>query len=343
MKKCNSNSSIISESNFKIKNVEKYISHSKYKEEMINKVEPYLKKKLENGYIIGEKDLKLYYEKFICENAKANIVICHGFGECTEKYYELIYYFMNEGYSVFIIEHRGNARSQRLGIDDYQISVDKFFYYIEDFKRFIDEVVIPNGNHKKLLLFAHSMGGAIGTMFLERYQEYFLGAVLSAPMHEINTGKVPKFVATAIARIMKLCGKRNQYLPGQEPYNGEKRFSARSTSCKERYEYQFNKVKNIKSYQTGGSSAQWYLEGTKATREMVKKKNASKVKIPVLLFQAEYDTHVIPRGHYKFAGYAKDCRVICIKGSKHEPYFEIDKIAFAFIERVLSFYAEIIN
>lgn len=207
MKKCNSNSSIISELDFKIKNVEKYISHSKYKEDMINKVEPYLKKKLENGYIIGEKGLKLYYEKFICENAKANIVICHGFGECTEKYYELIYYFINEGYSVFIIEHRGNARSQRLGIDDYQISVDKFSYYIEDFKKFIDEVVIPNGNDKKLLLFAHSMGGAIGTMFLERYQEYFSGAVLSAPMHEINTGKVPKFVATSIARIMKLCGR----------------------------------------------------------------------------------------------------------------------------------------
>lgn len=343
MKKCNISSNIISELQFSIKNTEKYISHYKYKEDMINKVEPYLKNKMENGFIKGEKNLQLYYEKFICENAKANIVICHGFGEYTEKYYELIYYFMQEGYSVFIMEHRGNSRSQRLGNDDYQISIDKFSYYIEDFKKFIDEVVLKNANDKSLLLFAHSMGGAIGTLFLERYPNYFKGAVLSAPMHEINTGNVPKFIAGAIAKIMKACGKGNGYLPGQQPYKGEKRFPGRSTNSKERYEYQFDKIKNTKQYQTGGSSAAWYIEGKKATKELVKKKNASKVKVPVLLFQAEYDTHVIPQGHYKFAGYAKNCKVIYVKGSKHEAYCETDKITFAFTEKVILFYNDIIK
>lgn len=111
-------------SNFKDKYLEIYISQDNYKEKMINIVEPYLKKNLESGYILGANDLKLYYEKFIVKKPKANIVICHGFGEFTEKYNELIYYFIKENYSVFILEHRGHGRSQRLGMDNYQINVE---------------------------------------------------------------------------------------------------------------------------------------------------------------------------------------------------------------------------
>lgn len=323
---------------FNIKNSNKYISNNNYAYEMINKVELYLKQKNENGYIIGKENAKLYYEKFILENAKANIVICHGFGEFAEKYYELIYYFLKEGYSVFIIEHRGHGNSTKLGVDDSQINVEKFNYYIEDFKKFIDDIVIPNGNNKELLLFAHSMGGGIGTLFLETYTRYFKAAVLSAPMHEINTGKVPKLLAEIIARILKLAGQKSRYLPGKKPYSHGKNLENAATTCKERYEYNYDKVESNKLYQSGGPSVQWYIESLNATKKLLKKENSSKVKIPVLLFQAQYDTYVMPKAHIKFAKYAANCELVYIKGSKHEGYFEKDEISFPFVEIVLSFY-----
>lgn len=330
-------------SNLKNEDTQKYISQNNYKDEMLNKVEPYLKGKLVNGYIVGINNLKLYYEKYIIENCKANIVICHGFGEFTEKYYELIYYFMREGYSVFIIEHRGHSRSQRLGIDNYQINVEKFSYYIEDFKKFIDEIVIPSGNNKSLFLFAHSMGGAIGTIFLEEYTDYFKAAVLSSPMHGINTGNVPKIAANIIAMGMKFCGKGSNYLPGQTPYEDKEIFTSKSTSCMERYKYVHDKIKNNNNYHIGGSSASWYIESLKATKKLIRRKNASNVKIPVLLFQAEYDTLVIPEAQNKFAAYAKKCEIIHVKGGKHESYFERDEIAFSFLDRILLFYEEMLN
>lgn len=334
----NSDSNKLSYLNLNVENVKKYISYKNYPEVMKNKVEPYLKEKRENGYILGKENAKIYYEKFIHENAKANIVICHGFGECAEKYYELIYYFIQEEYSVFIVEHRGHSNSTKLGIDDSQINVEKFDYYISDFKKFIDEIVIPNGNHKKLLLFAHSMGGAIGTMFLETYTDYFSAAVLSAPMHEINTGEVPKFLAEIIARSLKLVGKKNSYLPGKKPYSSEKNLEYAATTCKERYEYNYDKIESNKLYQSGGPSVQWYIESLNATKKIVNKKNASKVKIPVLLFQAEYDTYVMPKAHFKFARYATNCELVYLKESKHEGYSEKDEILFPFVEKVLSFY-----
>ena len=325
-------------SNFDFEDVKKYIYQKNYKEDMLMIVEPYLKKRFKYGYILGKKNLKLYYEKFIVKNPKANIVICHGLRECTEKYYELIYYFMKEGYSVFIMEHRGHGRSQRLGIDTSQINVEKFDYYVEDFKKFIDEIVIPDSNNKSLLLFAHSMGGGIGTVFLEEYTNYFKAAVLSSPMHEMNTGKSPKILANIVSIGMRLCGKEKWYLPGQKPYTGEKKFPSSSTSCKERYEYIHDKIKKNKVYHSGGSSALWYIESSKATRKLLKKENASKVKIPVVLFQAEYDTYVIPRAQNKFATYAKNCEIIQVKESKHESYFERDEIAFDVIDKIMLFY-----
>jgi lysophospholipase len=329
-----------SDLNYDMNDDKRYISQSNYKEEMLNKVEPYLRKKLKHGYILGENNLKLYYEKFIAENPKANIVICHGFGEFTEKYYELIYYFLKDGYSVFILEHRGHGRSQRLGKDKYQVNVEKFDYYIEDFKKFIDEIVIPDNKKKNLLLFAHSMGGGIGTSFLEKYNNYFKAAVLSSPMHEINTGKAPKILANIVSIGMKLCGRGNGYLPGQRPYTGKRAFPSKSTSCKERYEYLCEKIKKNDKYHSGGSSALWYIESLKATRKLIRKKNVSKIMIPILLFQAEYDTHVIPKAQNKFASYAKNCRLIHVKGAKHESYSERDEILFSFLNQTLSFYED---
>lgn len=331
-------SRIYSDLDFEFRDVNRYISQSHYKEEMSSKVEPYLKENLKKGYVSGVNNIKLYYEKYIVENSKAGVVICHGFGEFTEKYNEVIYYLMREGYSVFILEHRGHGRSQRLGMDEYQINVERFNYYVDDFKKFIDEIVLPQNENKSLFLFAHSMGGAIGTVFLESYTKYFKAAVLSSPMYEINTGKVPKVLANVVAGGMKLFGKGINYLPGQLPYMDKKMFSSRSTSCKERYDYLQEKIRNNNCYHSGGSSAIWYLESLKATRKLIKKENVLKVKIPVLLFQAEHDTHVIPRAQNKFSTYAENCELVYVKDSKHEAYFEKDGISFPFFNKILSFY-----
>ncbi|MBE6072042.1 MAG: alpha/beta hydrolase [Clostridium butyricum] len=321
---------------------DKYISENNFEEEMKTKVEPYLDSLRKSGYLFGSNNLKLYYERFVLENPKGNIVICHGFGEFIERYNELIYYFLRENYSVYIMEHRGHGRSNRLGSDKSQINVEKFDYYIEDFKIFIEEVVIPNSKKKELLLFAHSMGGGIGTVFLEKYTEYFKAAVLSAPMHKINTGKYPTIVAEVVSRILKLIKSGNTYLPGQKPYNGTYKVPNRVTTCEGRYDYSYNKMVENEVFQTGGSSANWYIEASKATRRLRKEKNASKVKIPVMLLQPENDTHVMPQAQNTFAKYAENCELVKINDARHESFNEKDKIAFPVFERILKFYSNII-
>jgi lysophospholipase len=318
-----------------------YISENNYSDTMKKIVEPYINGKLESGYINGDEGVKLYYEKYKVEDAKANIVISHGYTESLEKYHEIIYYFMKSGYNVFGIEHRGHGRSGTLGIaDKTQINVKDFNQYVTDLKTFMDEVVMPNNENKKVFLYAHSMGGAIGTKFLEDYPNYFDSAVLNAPMLEVNTGNIPEFLAEIIVEFEVSIGNGGEYVIGKKPYTPEYNINEIGTSSLNRYEYIHDIVTNNEEFQRGGASYNWTNEAFKTTKEIVEEKNASKVGIPVLLFQAGQDTYVKPDGQNKFAKYAKNCEIERIENSRHEIYLEKDGIQKPYLEEVLDFYSK---
>ena len=65
-----------------------------------------------------------------------------------------------------------------------------------------------------------------------------------------------------------------------------------------------------------------------------------KVKIPVLLFQADRDFFVRPEGQEKFAQYSENTRLIFIPNSKHELYRERDYIMEPYLESVFDFFEE---
>lgn len=292
----------------------------------------------EDGFFKGQKDKDIYFRKYELVNSEAAIVISHGFCESVEKYKELIKIFNKNNYSVYILDHRGHGKSEKLGKYKNQINVENFQYYIEDLKTFLDEVVLKSSPNKKLYLFAHSMGGAIGGLFLEKYTNYFHKAILNAPMMTINTGKYPMTISNIVSNLACIFGKGDEYVNGHGPFNGIADLQNSGTSSHVRYNTYFNKQLKHEYLQTSGASFRWLKESLKATREVVKKENASKVTIPVLLFQAGKDTFVKPEGQNKFAQNAKNCSLKLYKESKHEIYFERDDIFNVYIKEVIDFY-----
>ena len=315
-----------------------FISEENYADEMQQVVEPYLSNLEENGYIEGQEGIDIFYKKYILEDAVGSIVISHGFTEVIDKYNEIIYYFLKNGYSVFALEHRGHGRSGYLGKDTSQIYVKDYNYYILDLKKFIDEIVVPDSGDKDLFLFAHSMGGGIAAKFLQDYPQYFDAAVLTGPMMEVNTGSFPKFIARPITWVMTNLGLGYSYAAGEEPYTDEYDFQGASTSSEARYSYTYNNIVNNELFQRSGASYMWLNESFKLTKEITKKDNAEKIEIPVLLFQAEQDVYVLPGGQNAFASYAKNCELVHIKGAQHEMYRESDEILKPYLEKILNFY-----
>jgi lysophospholipase len=314
-----------------------FIKSSEFPKAIKEEIEPFIQKKKQKGFFKGQNKQKIYYEKYETGEIKKAIVISHGFTEYTEKYNELIYYFIKEGYNVYILEHRGHGRSGRLGIDNMQVEVENYTYYLEDLKTFID-LTIPKDT-KSLYLYAHSMGGAIGALFLEKYPDYFDKAVLSSPMLSINFGKVPNFAAKLFLNF-SFGNKLRKYAPGTGAYLDPYNFEKSSSASIERYEYYFYFLASTKDVQLGGPSVNWLKECYKMTKEIIKKNNIKKVKIPVLIFQSDIDFFVTPKGQKKFAKYSKNTRLIFIPDSKHELYRERDYIMKPYLESIFDFFEE---
>ena len=292
----------------------------------------------EDGFFMGEKDIKIYYKSYEVLDSEAVIVISHGFCESSEKYREFIKILNKNNYSIYIIDHRGHGRSGRLGIDNSQIDVEDFNYYVKDLKTFLNSIVVPNLNNRKLYLYAHSMGGAIGALFLEKYNNYFEKAILNCPMMEIDTGKYPKIFSKIVSKLFCIIGMGNKYLFGHGPFNNKADLKNSGTSSQKRYDSYFNKQLKYKELQTSGGSFNWINQAFKGIKELLKKENIANINADILLFQAGKDTFVKPNGHNKFVSLANTRSRVKFEDAKHEIYMEKDEIFNPYMKKVLEFY-----
>lgn len=293
-----------------------YLSEDNYSKEMKESVVPYLEQYMTDGYIEND-GLRLYYRTYITGNSERAIAISHGFTDYADKFQETIYYFLLMGFDVYILEHRGHGNSGREIKDPSLVYVQDFNDYVEDYKVFLDEIVLEMNEDQPLYLFAHSMGGGIGTAFLERYPGYFDAAILSTPMVDVKTGSVPEKAANIIASIMSSLGLGKKYVTGQTTYCADYDYASSSAKSESRYAYYHEIEAGNERYQLSASSYEWLNEALDATHEIIKADQLAKIKIPVLLFQAEEDFYIDDAGIYKLANRLSNVEFIYCPGTRH--------------------------
>lgn len=283
---------------------------------MEEQVEPYLS----TLRMIGRMENGIYFECYRPKGAKAAIVISHGFAEFAEKYREVIYYMVTNGYEVYISEHRGHARSVHPTTHRYRLHIEHFTDYVDDLHAFMEELVRPLSGEKPIYLFAHSMGGAIGALYLETYPQDFEAAVLSSPMLKINLHGIPERLATNLLGRKVKKGLSDTYAFSQHDRDSGKEYAKEIASSRERFAYGIKKRNENKQLFMGGSSRGWAYEATKAVRMIRSKEFCSKIRTPVLIFMSARDTIVLNAGTRQFAGNTKQARLIGVREASHEIY-----------------------
>ena len=91
------------------------ISEMGYRDRMEKEAVPFLKEHRYCGFFAPDGQGEIYYERYRQEKAGGTVVMVHGFSESAEKYAEMIYYFLQAGYQVYIMDVRGHGRSVTSG------------------------------------------------------------------------------------------------------------------------------------------------------------------------------------------------------------------------------------
>ena len=310
----------------------KITSSTELKRDYFSKISPHFYAQ-KIHYFKSFDGLKIAYRIFKVKNPKANIVISSGRTEGMLKYQELIYDLNRNGYSVYILDHRGQGNSERL-LKDPQIGhVNTFEDYVQDMHLFVQKFV---PKQTKRVLIGHSMGGAIASLYVEKFVHDFSMLVLSSPMHQ------PDLINSTVSNLAcDVFEKRkrdiDRYVIGEKSYD-ESLVPFKDnllTHSKLRYKITDIAFGIEPETKVGGPSVRWVREACLGSARSVE--NASKIEIPILLLQAGDDQIVNAEPQEEFCKNAKQCSGYKLDGAYHELFVEKDSIRNRAMSALFSF------
>lgn len=321
-----------------------YLTETGYEKAMEERVLPYLKQRETKGSF--QTRHRINYSIFRADEPRASVVISHGFGEDIPRYHETIYYFLNMGFHVFIPEHYGHGDSD-CGVEDTTLVwVDSFDTYTRDLAYFIKEIAQKKAPELPLVIFSHSMGGAIAASLLEENPDICDGAILSAPMLQIFL-LIPESLAYSLAGTLSQSPLNKARFIGEKQterlMEGSFELNRTSTHSAARGSYAHARMIRAPHLPRWVVSWGWAHEAMKTTHEIVRRENVKKIKVPLLMFQAGIDFFVDPKGMYEFAAHAENLEFYKVHGSFHEIYTETDHIIVPYFNKIHQFIEGVIH
>lgn len=296
---------------------------------------------------IGVDKKRINYAQFTLHPAGDCLVVAPGRAESYIKYQELAFELSQQGYNIFIIDHRGQGLSQRMIKNKHKGYVTTFDDYAQDLATFIKLQVMPYcANDSKPLLLAHSMGGAIAVRTIQLYPELIKAAVLSSPMFAINSGGLPMWLAKGIISsgvfINELVAQQPWYFIGQGNYQAKAFIDNPLTHSKTRYQRFINDYQQQPKAQLGGVTYQWLAQAIKVNKDIFSQ--LEKIKTPLLILQAGGDSIVDNQAQNNFCiALAQRDKSLCSAGKPlliadayHELFFEQNQYRQPALEATLN-------
>lgn len=149
----------------------------------------------QEGTFSGSRSRSIYYQIWSPEAPpKALILLAHGAGEHSNRYRHVAAFFTDQGYAIAALDHNGHGKSD--GVPGHVIAFED---YLEDL-RSLQRHIAAQFPDAPLFLLGHSLGGLIATAYLIRYQNDFVGGILSGPA--IKTALEPPAIQMVLIKTL---------------------------------------------------------------------------------------------------------------------------------------------
>ena len=187
------------------------------------------------------------------------------------------------------------------------------------------------------MIFAHSMGGAVASLYLESHPDTFAAASLCAPMIAPNTSGIPVFVASAICGAAGLLkhGKRHPFF--MKPWSGPEDFDTSCATDPVRFAW-YDAIKSSRTeFRNSVPSYRWSYEAVHVTEQILAPDAPERISCPVILFSAETDFSVEREPQQVFISRVKNGQFIPVSGARHEIFRSVNDVLFPWWRQVISF------
>ena len=272
------------------------------------------------------------------EGATTCVVMVHGFCEFFGKYHEMAWYLYRAGYAFCFLEQRGHGHSGGKLLEADVVHVDDYEDYVRDLHAFAEQVVYAHCGDMNWVLFAHSMGGAVGTLFLETFPDMFSKALLSSPMFLWRKLKAGPLLTNVIAFAAKVTHRTKTLAPTEKHFDEMEVFETSSMQSKARYDYTFARRMQDVNNRSYGASLGWGVASLRAMRKLME--HADRVRIPVTIFSAGNDGLVDVKSFEQFQKKAPQTKILHYESSKHEIYNALNEERLRFYGDLFRLLAE---
>lgn len=281
----------------------------------------------------------LYYEYYPAQKAQGALVMVHGFTEFSAKYRELCWYFLQQGYWVFLFDLRGHGLSGRQVEDPALAHVDSYGDYVRDLDSYMEQVVRPAVGRLPVYLFGHSMGGAVATLYLMQKGSGITKAVLSSPMVIPVTPLPAAYLSRYTKKIAQKQGWEARF-PHASTFHPDPPFERSSDTSESRFRRHIALRRSDVRYQNSSATNGWMYQTLNVGKQILQPQVLRTVPTKILLLQAGRDRVVRRRPQEKLASLLPHCRVEKFPTAKHTIFNAEQSILQRYVDLLLDFLAE---